>query len=117
MEPLVIECDVATALQDLQLGIVNDGRTSAMPSNQDTLLVHRSRTAGWARLCRILLFPIGLLALLAPKQVRQAVVGCSDNGDGTTSVRISGDFSKQTREAILEVVEFHSGQDPAQDEQ
>ena len=110
MEPVVIESDVTTVLQDLQLGIVNDGRTSATPTTQDTLVVQRSRTASWAVLCCILLFPFGLLALLAPKQVRQAVVVASDNGNGTTTVRVSGDLSKQSRKALQEVVEFHLGQ-------
>ena len=65
----IIRGTVASAMQDLQLSLSSDTRSQVRAGHNETLIIERSHTAGWVIVVCILLFPIGLLALLAPKRI------------------------------------------------
>ena len=72
------------------------GQGEFLPAGQtsDTLTFTRNRFHTWQIVCAILLFPVGLVALMAEKQVEQVLVYFRDDGDGTTGISVSGSITK-----------------------
>jgi hypothetical protein len=81
----------------------NTARNSVLPAAQ-TVVIERFHRAGWVIWVCILLFPIGLFALLAPKRVDRGTVAVSDNGKGTVTLRIAGTFHGTSEAAVNGVI-------------
>ena len=81
-----------------------DHRTSSLPDQPHTVVIERFHRAGWVIWVCILLFPIGLFALLAPKRVDRGTVAVSDNGKGTVTLRIAGTFHGTSEAAVNGVI-------------
>ena len=91
-------------MQDLQLALTRDSKSEIRSGPNDTLIVERTRIKGWVIVVCIILFPIGLLALLASKEIDRGTIAVSDNGDGLVLMRMSGTFFKASHAAINDVI-------------
>jgi hypothetical protein len=100
----VMRGTVATAMQDLQLALSGDTKYQVQTGPNDTVVIERFHRAGWVIWVCILLFPIGLFALLAPKRVDRGTVAVSDNGNGTVTLRIAGTFHGTSEAAVNGVI-------------
>lgn len=77
-------------------------RNVAVTSERNTVTVACSYVPFWAGLVAVLLFPIGLLALLA-KVTEVGVVALTELPDGC-SVTISGNFEPEARTALCRLI-------------
>lgn len=101
----VIRGTVTSAMQDLQLALSNDAKSHVFAGTPDTFVVERSHLAGWVIPVCVLAFPLGLLALLAPRRYDRGTIAISDNGDGTVRLRMAGTFYRPAHAAINRVIE------------
>jgi len=104
----VVRGTTASVMQDLLLALSSDHKSQVQAGPNDTLIIERTHVKAWVVLVCILLFPIGLLALLAPRGVDRGTVAVSDNPDGLVTMRMSGTFFKSTHAAIDAVIEQNS---------
>jgi hypothetical protein len=103
----VIRGDVAAVMQELQLAVSQDQKSRAYSEPNDTLRIEHAYTSGWVIAVCIIFFPLGLLALLAPKKLDLGTVAVSDHGDGTVLVRMAGAFHLPSHNAIRTVIDRH----------
>ncbi|MGH9271091.1 MAG: hypothetical protein ACRDZ2_07440, partial [Ilumatobacteraceae bacterium] len=95
----------ASAHEDLQLSLSRDSRSELRAGHNETLIIERRHTPGWVIVVCILFFPVGLLALLAPKRIDRGTVAVTDNQNGTVTLRMAGTFFKKTHAAINGVID------------
>ncbi len=96
-------------MQDLQLALsAFDRRCRVVVTSTDTLMIERQYTPWWVVAICVVLFPVGLLALLAAPQSDRATVAVSDNGDGSVTLRMAGTFTKASQRAIDDILAHHA---------
>jgi len=104
----VVRGTVTSVMQDLQLALSDDRKSQVSAGPNETLIIQRSYTAGWVIVVCIIFFPIGLLALLAPKRFDRGTVAVSGDDNGTVTLRMAGTFYKSSHAAINGVIERNS---------
>ena len=95
-------------MQQLQLALADDTKSAIRVEGESLITIERTYHAGWVYWVCILLFPIGLLALLTGKRYDRGTVAVSDNGNDTVRLRMSGTFFKKSHAAIDRVIEANS---------
>ena len=94
-------------LRDLQLSIAGAKNTVTRRDTPDSLTAVWTHTPGWAIVVAVLLFPIGLIALVS-RTSEVGTVFVNQESDGIARLRIAGVFHKTTSAAINTVIESRS---------
>lgn len=93
-------------VRDLVLALSGARNTTLRSDGSGTLTVDWSYIPAWAVFIAIIVFPIGLLALLARATVSGSIV--ADQELGMTRMRMAGAFSKTSVRAVNAVIESRS---------
>ncbi len=94
-------------LRDLQLATAGAKNTVTRRDTTDSLTAVWTHTPVWAIVVAVLLFPIGLIALVA-RTSEVGTIFVNQESDGIARMRIAGAFHKTTRAAINAVIESRS---------
>jgi hypothetical protein len=94
-------------LRDLQLSIAGAKNTVTRRDTPDSLTAVWTHTPGWAIVVAVLLFPIGLIALVS-RTSEVGTIFVNQESDGIARMRIAGVFHKTTSAAINAVIESRS---------
>ena len=94
-------------LRDLQLATAGAKNTVTRRDMPDSLTAVWTHTPGWAIVVAVLLFPIGLIALVS-RTSEVGTVFVNQESDGIARMRIAGVFHKTTSAAINAVIESRS---------
>lgn len=98
--------DCAGVLNDLQLSM-STVRATVCRREASSVTAEWSYVPGWAVVIAILLFPIGLVALVARTSTSGTVIAES-NGNRTVTLHIVGEFNKGAVRAINAVIDARS---------
>ena len=93
-------------VRDLVLALSGTRNTAVRSDGSGSVTVEWSYIPAWAVFVAIVVFPIGLLALLARASVSGSIV--ADQEAGMTRMRMAGSFSTTSVRAVNAVIESRS---------
>ncbi|KLR61134.1 hypothetical protein IMCC26207_109652 [Actinobacteria bacterium IMCC26207] len=94
-------------LRDLQLATAGAKNTVTRRDTPDSLTAVWTHTPGWAIVVAVLLFPIGLIALVS-RTSEVGTVFVNQESDGIARMQIAGVFNSTTSAAINAVIKSRS---------
>ncbi len=104
----VVLGEASHVIDDLSLALAGGRNSSFARTAPNSLTITDSVTPGWAVVVAVLVFPIGLLALVFANDHYTATIVADDEPGGRCTLRFGGSFSKRSVNRINTVIDHRS---------